>query len=48
MGLAWAYHLITPMRWHFLIQEQLDTIQTILFGGGIGAFISNYLRKIFD
>lgn len=46
MGISWAYHMVTPDRWHYLSQPQLGDIKTILFSGGVGAFVAGYLKRL--
>ena len=46
MGLCWAFHMISPERYHFLDAAQLSDIKTILFSGGVGAFGSGDLKRV--
>lgn len=41
---AWAWHYITPICWHWLEGDQLSKIQSVLFSGGMGAIISGIIR----
>ncbi len=36
-GLIWAYHLLSPPGWHFLVDAQLDKIQSTFFTGVLSA-----------
>jgi hypothetical protein len=40
---AFAWHYLTPVKWAFLSQQQLDKVQTMLFSGagvGLAGFVS--------
>lgn len=40
---AWIAHYVTP--WCWLSEDQLGKIQSVLFSGGMGAVVSNIIRK---
>jgi hypothetical protein len=40
---VWVIHYITP--WHFLSEEQLSKIQSVIFSGSLGAVVSTYMQK---
>lgn len=42
--LAWAFHYLAPVCWHWLTDPQLSKIQSVLFSGGMGAVISAIIR----
>jgi hypothetical protein len=42
--IVWALHYITPYWLHWLEQEQLNKIQSVLFSGGMGAIVSGVIR----
>lgn len=42
--LAWAFHYLAPVCWHWLTDVQLSKIQSVLFSGGMGAVISAIIR----
>lgn len=48
-GLIWAYHMLTPEKWHFLTDNQVNTIEDHVFTalvGGVFAFFSK--QKFLD
>lgn len=44
MLLIWSYHLVTPDTWHFLSQQGIDKLQTILFSFA-GSSVATSLSK---
>lgn len=46
MGLFYAYHLLLPTSQHFLNDLQVNKVETLLFGSGIGVFLSRYLPRL--
>jgi hypothetical protein len=41
------HHLVAPRQWRWLDDEQLQTIDYLLFSGVIGGVIGGHLNKIF-
>jgi hypothetical protein len=41
----WVFHYIMPERFGFLVPEQLQKIQSILFSGSLGAVVSSVMTK---
>ncbi len=48
-GLTWLYHQLSPVGWHYLPDEQVAYLGTILFSGAGSALLTNqfsaWLRK---
>lgn len=44
MALVWVYHMITPMKWHWLEPTDVEHLQTMLVGG-VGGVISTIASK---
>jgi len=42
--LVWVFHYLIPEGWHWLEDQQLSKIQSVLFSGGMGAVISGIIR----
>lgn len=42
--MTWVFHYIAPYHWHWLEEQQLNKIQSVLFSGGMGAIISSIIR----
>jgi len=47
MALILVYHLITPEKIHFLVNSQIDKLQTILFSAAIIKIGQGYIAKYF-
>ena len=43
--LCLAFHYLTPRRWGWLEQDQLDTLRTIVFSGAITSTATAYFVK---
>lgn len=43
--LVWTFHYLTPEHWHWLGEQQLSKIQSVLFSGGMGAVVSGMIRS---
>jgi hypothetical protein len=43
--LCLAFHYLTPRRWGWLEQDQLDTLRTIVFSGAITSTATAYFIK---
>lgn len=44
MGVIWAYHLVTPIKYHFLLDEQVNKIQTILFSASLVKISTDFIK----
>ena len=42
---AWSLHYLLPCDWHWLSDDQLSKIQSILFSGSIGGVVSLIAQK---
>ncbi|TFL16018.1 hypothetical protein [Jannaschia formosa] len=43
--LAWSLHYLLPESWHWLSDEQLSKIQSVLFSGSLGGVLSFVAQK---
>jgi hypothetical protein len=43
--IAWSLHYLLPMCYHWLTDDQLSKIQSVLFSGSIGGVISVMAQK---
>ena len=46
-GVTWLWHLIFPESWHYMPQDNYDTLQSVLFGTIIGGLASQFARRVF-
>lgn len=42
--IAVAWHYLTPVRWHWMEEEALGTVSTVLFSGTLFVFLGLYVR----
>ncbi len=42
---AWAFHYLTPICWHWLDDNQLSKIQSVIFSGSLGGIVSFVAQK---
>ncbi|OZC35627.1 hypothetical protein B9Q17_00845 [Marinobacter vinifirmus] len=42
---SWFYHLLTPDHYHFLKDEQIRRIETVVFSGMLVGLAQKYLSK---
>lgn len=40
-----GFHLFAPLGWHFLVEDQIKSIDQYIFGGLIAIFIQSYAGK---
>lgn len=45
---SWSLHFLLPDYCHWLTEDQLSKIQSIIFSGAMGAIVSSYLKKQMD
>ncbi|MBB4272811.1 hypothetical protein [Rhizobium mongolense] len=43
--LAWFWHYIMPVQWHWLAQDQLSKVQTLATGGIVATIAAGHLKK---
>jgi len=43
--ISWATHYLSPDKFHWLSDDQLSKIQSVLFSGGMGAVVSGIIQK---
>jgi len=43
--LAWVAHYVFPEMWHWLSDEQLSKIQSVIFSGSLGGIVSLVVQK---
>jgi hypothetical protein len=44
---VWLFHMVTPVSWHWLTDEQVGHIQTLLFSGTVSATLALLARKVY-
>jgi hypothetical protein len=40
------FHYLSPISWHFLVEDQIVRIQELLLSGGAGIFIEKAARRV--
>ncbi len=45
MAFSWSWHLLTPIEWHYLADEKVNQIQTIIFSGALASIVPAYAKK---
>ncbi len=45
MGIAWFWHMVTPIPLHYLEEAQVNKIQGMLFSGVVASVIPVYAKK---
>ncbi|UOA14491.1 hypothetical protein DSM109990_01297 [Sulfitobacter dubius] len=42
---SWSWHYLVSERWHWLNDQQLSKVQSVIFSGGLGAILSSVVQK---
>ena len=42
---VFMWHLLAPEKWHWLTDEQIDRINTFVFGSAAGGLLKTYARR---
>lgn len=45
---SWIWHFLMPLSLHWLDDDQLSKIQSVIFSGAIAALVSTYMQKHFN
>ena len=45
LAAVWFYHMVTPLGWHFLMPDQQEKVQTMLFSGVMSAAATASARR---
>ena len=43
--ISWSWHYLGPVYWHWLNEQQLSKVQSVIFSGGLGAILSSMVQK---
>lgn len=43
--LSWAFHLLSPPAWHYLSQQQVGKIETIVLSGAVAWLAQKYIEN---
>ena len=42
---SWSWHYLVHENWHWLSDQQLSKVQSVIFSGGLGAILSSVVQK---
>jgi hypothetical protein len=45
VALAWLYHLMTPVGWHWLDDDHVSKLQTLVTGGVIAGIAGGHIKR---
>lgn len=45
VGLAWFYHLLMPVGWHWLNADQVAKLQNVVTGGVLASVAGGHIKK---
>lgn len=43
--ISWSWHYLIHDNWHWLSNDQLSKVQSVIFSGGLGAILSSVVQK---